>query len=89
MYSPWAIDSQLRLAKAANKPKEAIAVLQKSIDTLDRKVPAVLKHLPKLKPIASHTEAQKQLAQSFAADPELDYLKDDPEFQKLIHQFDA
>lgn len=89
MYSPWAIDSQLRLAKAANKPKEAIAVLQKSIDKLDRKVPAVLKHLPKLKPIASLTEAQKQLAQSFAADPELDYLKDDPEFQKLIHQFDA
>ncbi|KMO52955.1 XRE family transcriptional regulator [Lacticaseibacillus rhamnosus] len=89
MYSPWAIDSQLRLAKAANKPKEAIAILQKSIDKIDRKIPAVLKHLPKLQPIASLTEAQKQLAQSFAADPELDYLKDDPEFQKLIHQFDA
>ena len=89
MYSPWAIDSQPRLAKAANKPKEAIAILQKSIDKIDRKVPAVLKHLPKLQPIASLTEAQKQLAQSFAADPELDYLKDDPEFQKLIHQFDA
>lgn len=26
MYSPWAIELQLRLAKAANKPKEAIAI---------------------------------------------------------------
>lgn len=34
MYSPWAIHSQLRLAKAANKPKTALALLQKSLDKI-------------------------------------------------------
>ena len=89
MYSPWVTDSQLRLAKAANRPKEAIAVLQKSIAKIDRKAPAVLKHLPQLQPVMSLTETRKQLVQSLSADPELDYLKDDPDFQKLIHQFDV